>query len=88
MNVESLSEIAIDYKLIISNVPVGLKVKVDNNIYEADSGVITVNNLGSFEANDNNSTHQHLLKFMVLLGSDTISNRELKIDVIFTQKAL
>ena len=86
LNVTSQSEVAINYSLIISNIPADLVVKIDNVNYPVDTGKITVNNLGSFDTN--NATHTHKLKFMVPIGSSTIVGRELNIDVIFTQVTL
>ena len=85
-SITSISEVAVDYSVIISNVPSGVLVKVDDDIiYEEDNNTILINNLGSFNANDTNSTHNHKLTFMVPIGVETIENAIFDLDVIVTQ---
>ena len=89
LSVTSTSEIAITYSVIITDVPTGVQVQIDNNtIYDEDNGTVTITNLGSFNANDNNTSHNHIITFIVPLGIDTFNNETMNIDVIFTQAEL
>ena len=85
-SITSISEVAADYSVIISNVPSGVSVKVDDDIiYDEDNNTISITNLGSFNAKDINSTHNHKLTFMVPIGIEEIENAILDLDVIITQ---
>ena len=89
LTVTSLSEVGINYSAIITNVPEGVQIQVDDgNIYNEDNNKITITNLGSFSSNDTNTTHIHKLSFIVPIGIDAITNQELDLDVIFTQNQL
>ncbi len=91
LSVTSNSEVALNYSLVINNVPDDLVVQIDHDtIHTPDTTThkIIVNNLGSFIANDSNDTRNHTLSFSVPIDSDTITNQTLDIDVIFTQQAL
>ena len=87
--VTSTSEVGINYSVIISNVPEGVEIQVDDSdIYNEDNNKITITNLGSFSSKDTNTTHTHKLSFILPIGIDAITNQELDIDVIFTQNQL
>ena len=89
LTVTSLSEVGINYSVIITNVPEGVQIQVDDgNIYNEDNNKITITNLGSFSASDTNTTHIHKLSFIVPIGIDAITNQELDLDVLFTQNQL
>ena len=83
LSVTSLSEVKVDYSILISDIPSDLVVKVDNEIKTHTNGSIVID--GVFNANDTNSTHQYNLNFSVPINSDVINNETLKIDVTFTQ---
>ena len=89
LNITSLSEVGINYSVTIDNVPDGLEIQVDNNtIYEENNNKIIINNLGTFDANDNNLTHTHTLTIIAPININIIDNKTLDIDVTFTQKKL
>lgn len=86
LTVTSLSEVGITYSAVITGVPTGVQIQVDDNtIYTPTNNTITINNLGSFSANASNTTHTHKLSFIVPIDTDTITNQALDIDVIFVQ---
>ena len=86
LSITSTSEIAINYSIVISDVPTGVRVQVDDDtIYNERYNEIIIPDLGSFDADDNNVTHNHKLTLIVPLGIDTIDNQVLNMDVIFTQ---
>ena len=79
------SEVSSSYALVLSNVPVGLQVKLDNGIYRStNDGVITINNAGSFLVNGETS-HTHTLTFKDLLSSSNQGDMEIHLDVVFEQ---
>lgn len=88
LRVMSESEVALNYSLKISNVPDELIVEIDGTQYTPTNNEITIDNLGSFEANDSETTKIHEMKFIVPIDSDTINAQTLDIDVTFTQVAL
>ena len=86
LTVTSTSEVSSSYSVKISDVPDGLQVQVDDGtIYDEEDNVILINNVGTFSANDINSTHTHKLTFIVPLGIDEIDNQEINLDVILSQ---
>lgn len=88
-SVTSLSEVGLSYSLILSNVPTGIEVQVDDDeVYSESNSEIIISNLGSFDASDNNSTHNHKLTFIAPLGISTISNETIDLDVIFIQDGI
>ncbi len=89
LSVTSTSEIAINYSVIISNVPSGVEVQVDDDIiYKERYNSIIIENLGFFDAEDTNKTHNHKFTLIVPLGIDAIDNETISIDVIFKQNEL
>ena len=89
LSVISKSEIAINYSVIISNVPTGVKIQVDDEIiYSEDDNKIIMVNLGAFNADDINTKHTHKFTIMVPKGVNDFTNQTLDIDVIFTQNRL
>ena len=89
LNVTSKSDVVINYSVVIRDVPTGVNVQVDDSsIYSENNHIITINNLGSFNANDFNNTHNHILKFILPLGIDIIDDATLNLDVVFTQVEL
>ncbi len=88
LRVMSESEVALNYSLKISNVPSDLIVEIDNVEYIPINNEISINNLGSFVANDPETTKIHQMKFIVPIDSETIDAQKLDIDVTFTQIAL
>ena len=89
LTVTSLSEVGINYSVIITNVPEGVQIQVDDgNIYNEDNNKITITNLGSFSASDINTTHTHKLSFIVPIDTDTITNQAIDIDIVFVQNQL
>lgn len=88
LTVTSASEIASDYSILIANVPDGIQVKINDDIIEENNNKILIENVGSFNANDINSTHNHILTFIAPPGAQELSEQEISIDVIFTQKDL
>lgn len=85
LKVTSKSEVGVNYKLVISNVPTGLKVKIDDTREVGPTGSTIKVDLGHFSATNTEVTRNHKLTFIVPEGADPIDNRELNLDVIFEQ---
>ena len=86
VSVTSLSEVATNYAIVLTNVPSGVKVKLDNGNFVSETNTaITFNNAGTFTPNDSNSTRTHTLTFMAEIGTETQTNESINLDVIFTQ---
>ncbi len=85
LTVQSLSEVDVDYTIIISNLPAGVEIALDdNNFLPQTNNTITFN--GSILYNDATKIKNHILKFRSNVGTTAISNREIDIDVIFKQQ--
>ena len=90
VKVVSRSDISANYSIVLSNVPNGLQVSLDNGTYQTPvNSTITfagVNCTGcSFTANDSITEHTHTLKFYDLLNSNNTGNKSVNIDVMFSQ---
>ena len=86
VTITSASEVATNYSIMLTNVPTGVKVKLDNGSYiSGTNNEISFNNAGTFAPNDSNSTRTHTLTFMAEIGAATQSNASIGLDVVFTQ---
>ena len=86
LTVTSTSEVATNYSIVLTSVPTGVNVKLDNGSFESEvNNIIIFNNAGSFLPNDQNSTHTHTLTFMAEIGTATQNNAQIDLDVVFTQ---
>ena len=89
LTVTSKSEVATNYSIVISNLPIGVQVALDNNNYKnVSSGKVQFNNVGSFNANASNTSKNHTLKIKAELYADEQTNKKIKVDVVFTQKKI
>lgn len=87
LEVNSTSEVASSYYIVLSNVPPGLEVKLDNkqNYQRPINNTIIISDVGSFTASDSITTKRHTLTFNDPLTTSNTGNNEIKIDVIFEQ---
>ena len=85
--ITSESEVAANYSIVLSNVPNDLEVKLDNDedFRVITNNTITIDNAGSFTANDSEIEHIHTLKFSYPINSNNIGSKSIKIDVIINQ---
>ena len=87
LTVNSESEVATDYNIIISNLPNNIQVALDNDNYvDVVDGQVIFTNAGSFNANASNTSNTHILKIKALIDADTETNRKINVDVVFNQK--
>lgn len=89
LSVTSTSEVANTYSVIISNLPSDVSVSIDGGNYVSPiNNVVEFTNAGSFQANDNQTTKNHILSFQSNLSAAEVINRQVDIDVIFSQSQL
>ena len=87
LTVQSSSEVDVVYSIIISNLPSGVEVDLDNSgtYLTPTSGTITINNAGTIDYNDSVKTKTHTLTFRATSGATTVSDQSINIDVQFKQ---
>lgn len=89
LSVTSTSGVASTYSVVLSNLPDNVKVSIDGvNYVTPSSNIIEFNNVGSFQANDINTTKNHILSFKTDDLTNEIIGRSVDIDVIFTQSRI
>ena len=90
LTVTSASDVATTYTIVLSNLPDGILVKLDDlkDFKTAVDGKIEFTNAGSFSADDKNKFKEHILTFSAPLGTVEVANNEVSLKVIFTQKKL
>ena len=87
LTVQSNSEVDVVYSIIISNLPTGVEVDLDNsgNYRTPTSGTITIDQAGEIYYNDAVKTKTHTLTFRATSGATVVSDQSINIDVQFKQ---
>ena len=86
LKITSTSEVALNYSVIMSNIPSGIEAKIDNGTYQAPvNGTITYTNVGNFSANNLNVEHTHTITFRATLNPSIPATNNINIDVNYTQ---
>ncbi len=90
LTVTSASEVDVKYTVIVSNLPAGVEVQLDDGTFQTPSnGTIRLTKsggvTGTINYNDSVKTKTHILTFRATSGAQTISNQEIDIDVEFKQ---
>ena len=89
LTVTSESETASNYSIIISNLPENVQVALDNNTFlSPTSGTVTFSNVGTFDANAVNTSHNHTLKIKALLEANVQTGSNINVNVEFTQRQI
>lgn len=84
--VKSKSEVFVSYNVIVSNIPDGVNVSIDNgSLVTPINGVATFNNVGSFSASNQYQTREHSLVLSAIPQIDDLSDYNIDLDVIFIQ---
>lgn len=87
LKVKNISEVDIDYKIIINNLPTGVEVSLDGGNFQIpDNGTIIFENVDKILYTDNSKEKSHTLEFKSNVGTEEVSNREINIKVIAKQK--
>ena len=87
LTVTSSSEVDVTYTIIISNLPVGVEVALDNGTYQTPtSGTVRISNAQTvINYNDAVKTKNHTLTFRATSSAQVISDQEIDVDVEFKQ---
>ena len=86
VNVRSISEVDIVYSIVVSNIPSGTTVALDNGSdQQPTNNQIIFNNAGTILYSDVNKTKTHTLTFKAASGATYVSNQEVNVDVIARQ---
>lgn len=88
LKVRNDSEVDIVYDIEISNVPSGVKIKIDQDVnYETPdaNNKITFTDAGSIAYSVNGTENTHTLTFTSEVGTAVVSNRQLTVKVIAKQ---
>lgn len=88
LKITSLSDTKVMYSILLSDLPNGLEVKLDDGDYQSSiNNKIEFNDVGYINANDESYEKIHTLTFNVPIDFDEIDNSEINIDVVFDQIA-
>ena len=88
LKVYSNSEVDANYSIVVSNLPAGVKVKLDDGTYEPQQdnvSTVTFSNAGSILYSDNQKEKTHILTFKAIAGASPSANNNVDIDVIIQQ---
>ncbi len=85
LTVESMSEVDVTYTIIISNLPAGVEVILDNHTYTPSNNTVRIPNAGTINYNDQEKIQTRVLTFRAVSGAQTVSDQEIDIDVEFKQ---
>lgn len=86
INIEATSEVDMEYVIVVSNLPAGIEVSVDNGAYRPQSNnSITFDEDWTILYSDVDKTRSHVLTFRATSGAAAISNQNVDISVIAQQ---
>ena len=87
VNISYKSDVASDYQIILSNIPEGIKVSLNDDMYiNSDNNHQIVFNAGIINATKEQVNIADTLHFISTLDSDNLSNYKIQIEVVFNQK--
>ena len=86
ITITNTSEVDITYDIVISNLPSGVSVALDERtpILE-DNNTVVISNAGTLSYVPNNNTKSHTLIFSAGSSTDYVTNKRVNIDVIAKQ---
>lgn len=87
LTVTSNSEVDVVYTIIVSNLPTGVEVSLDNGTYQTPtSGTVRISNAQTvINYNDTVKTKNHTLTFRATSSAQVVSDQEIDVDVEFKQ---
>ena len=87
LNVTGTSNVDIKYTIVISNLPTGVQVTLDNGTPESQDNnhKITFTDAGTILYNDINKTKSHNLTFSAVANTTPVNSQTVSIDVIAQQ---
>ena len=87
VRVTSTSEVSSSYSIVVTNIPSGVKVAIDNGTEQTPTNnSITFSNVGTFNIGDVNNYRDHIITFSVPIESNAVNNNNINIQVVFSQK--
>ena len=90
LKVKNLSQVDVKYDVIVSNLPSGIGISIDNDnndnfVYESN-GIVTITNVGTILYNATNKTNVHTLYFKGGANADEyVNSQSVIINVIVKQ---
>lgn len=87
LTVKSTSEVSASYKVVLTNVPSTMQVKIDSGEYQTptNSAITFIDANYKINASDNTKTKTHTLTFKVPIDLDFNEPNNIDIDVVFNQ---
>ena len=87
LNITSTSNVDIKYTIVISNLPTGVQVTLDNGtpVSQDNNNKITFSDAGTILYNDVNKTKTHILTFSAVANTTPVNSQTVSIDVIAKQ---
>ncbi len=88
LRIVSNSSVDVVYSIVISNLPTGVSVKLDNNanyIEQSASHEIIIPNAGTINYTGSRVTKTHTLTFKAATGATIVEDQQINIDVIARQ---
>ncbi len=87
LTVSSASEVDVLYKILISNLPTGVEVDLDNTGYQTPTaGSLSIENANTvINYNDSEKTKTHILTFRATSGAQLVTDQPININVEFRQ---
>lgn len=86
ISVTSDSDVALTYSINLSNVSKYTLISLDDEMFSKCDTSYTFSNVGTINVTDTNKTKNHTLKFITTPEVTEATNRNVKIEVVFTQK--
>ena len=85
LTVTNNSEVSSKYSIVVSNIPTGTIVALDNGAFKSGTGTVTFSNVGTISANATTKTKTHTIKFKAFPEETEVSNKNVKVEVVFEQ---
>ena len=87
LNITSTSKVDVIYSIVISNLPAGVKVALDEGTPESqdNNNTITFPGAGTILYSDTNKTKSHTLTFSAIANTTPVNSQTVNIDVITKQ---
>ena len=86
LNVTSNSEVDVVYSIIVSGLPSGVEVKLDDGSFQIPTNnTVTFNNAGNIYYSDVSKEKTHVLTFKANTGATIVNNQTVSVNVEFKQ---
>ena len=87
LTVKNISEVSASYKVVLTNVPGTMQVKIDNGNYQTPSNntITFTDGIYIINASDNTKIKTHTLTFKIPIDLDFTATNNIDVDVVFNQ---